>query len=242
MMTNKTLSVLIAAAALSFGQGQPAEAPAETIWTTVEIGGEARLVKGERSFGLQQYRDIPRGTFMRQFDFRYLKEGNPLRFEFRSMDLFQRDTLFNATVENVNKYKLSFDWQGFARYWSSQNPSLVNEISRGAFVAPDALRGSLQNASESDLARLAGNAVLVAPQTSIRSFRERNLITYTCNLRESLALRLQYMNERRSGNRLWSQGTYTRIGTPAGDTFETPGQELFEPTAYLTNELGAELN
>lgn len=241
-MINKTFSLLIAVAALSFGQEKSPAPSQETISTTVELGGEARLVNGEKSFGFQRDRDVPRGAFIRQLDFRHFTEGNPLRFEFRSIDLLQRDALFNATLESVHKYKLSFDWQGFARFWSNQNPSLLNEVSRGVFVAPEALRGGLQNASDSDLARLAANAVSVAPKVSIRSLRERNFITYTYQLRENLAMRLQYMNERRSGNRLWSQGTYTRIGTPSGDTFETPGQEMFEPTAYRTNEIGAELN
>ncbi len=241
-MTKNTLTVLIAAAVLSFGQEKPAAPASSAISTTVEMGGQARLVDGEKSFGLQQYRDIPRGAFIRKLDFRHLTEGNPLRFEFRSIDLLQRDALFNATLERVWKYKLSFDWQGFARLWSSENPLLLNEVSRGVFAAPDALRGALQSASGSDLVRLAGNAVSVAPQVSIRSFRERNFVTYEYQLRPNLALRVQYMNERRSGNRLWSQGTYNRIGTPTGDTFETPGQEMFEPTAYLTNEIGAELS
>jgi MtrB/PioB family decaheme-associated outer membrane protein len=41
---------------------------------------------------------------------------------------------------------------------------------------------------------------------------------------------------------LFAQGTYNRIGTPIGDTFEIPGQEMFEPTSYDTNEVSAQIS
>ena len=115
-------------------------------------------------------------------------------------------------------------------------------MSRGVFTVPDGLRGAFQNASPATLAGLVNNAINSTPQVSIRSFRERMLVTYAYQVRPSLEVKIQYMNERRSGNRLWSSGSYNRIGTPVGDTFETPGQEIFEPTAYRTNEPGAEVN
>lgn len=210
--------------------------------TAVEVGIEARVVDGNKTFGFQKYRDVPRGAFFRRLDFSWLEEGNPRRFTFRSVDLIQRDQVIGAMFEDVGKHKLQFDWIGWTRFWSNHNPSVLTEVRRGVFTAPAGLRAALELAPETLLPALAFDAAANAPQIEIRSFRERGFVTYTYRLRGDATLRLQYMGERRSGNRLFAQGTYNRIGTSLGDTFETPGQEFFEPTRYRTQEFLAELN
>jgi MtrB/PioB family decaheme-associated outer membrane protein len=116
---------------------------------------------------------------------------------------------------------------------------VLNEVRRGVFVAPLALRESLQ--SSPDFQNLAGDAVRSAPQIEIRALRQRGILSTKFQLEDGLNLRVNFMRERRSGNRLMSQGTYSRISTAAGDRFETPGQDIWEPTAYATTEFGAEL-
>ena len=229
----KRLLILVAIlVGCAFAQDTTAP-PVNPVSTTVEIGGQARLVDGDKTFGIQQYRDVPRGIVMRRLDFQYLTPGNPVRFTFRGFDLFQRDMLFNATLENATKYKLTFDWEGFARNWSSQNPLVYTEASRAVFVAPLASRIALQNASGTAFENLASNLINTSPQTSIRNFRERNTLGFSYNLTDSLTFNLKFLNERKSGHRPWAYGTFG-----SGEL----GAEVPMPTPYMTNELTAGLD
>ncbi|HWQ54588.1 MAG TPA: MtrB/PioB family outer membrane beta-barrel protein [Bryobacteraceae bacterium] len=240
-MKKTLLSVLSLAAAFSQDKPTTPAAPDQPVTMDIEVGGQARAVDGEKSFGLQRYRDIPRGAFVRRFDFSALTEGNPVRFNFRSIDLLQRDQRFTADLEDVGAWDIRFDWWAFSRYWSNHNPNVLTEVSRGVLTAPSALRGALQGAGGS-VVPLAAEAVANAPQYEIRSFRERGIVTASWNLRPGLTLSVNFMRERRTGNRPFAQGTYVRLGMPTGDTFETPGQEMWEPTSYGTTEAGAALD
>jgi hypothetical protein len=211
------------------GQAQERNAAPEPTSTTVEVGAAIRHVDGDKSFGLQRTSDIPRGLILRRFDFRYLEEGKPLRFTFWSYDLLQKDMLFEGALEDALRYKLSFDWQGFARFWSSENPILQTESSRATYTVPLALRTGLQNATGAEFQRLVGNAFATAPQQEIRAFRDRNTVRFSYNLTDSLTFHARYLTERRSGRRPWSYGVF------AG-SFER-GSELPMPTPYLTNEI-----
>lgn len=207
-------------------EARPAPPPTST---TVEIGGATRQVSGDKTFGLEQHRDIPRGLIMRRFDFQYLTQGNPTRFSFWSYDLFQKDMLFQGTLESAMRYKLTFDWQGFARSWSSQNPALYTESSRGVYTVPLGLRTSLQNATGADFQNLARNALDTAPQTGIRALRERNTLNFSYNLTDSLIFSTRFITERRSGHRPWAFGVF------AGALQR--GAELPMPTPFLTNDM-----
>jgi MtrB/PioB family decaheme-associated outer membrane protein len=225
-----------------FGQ-QPSNGEDSRPRVAIEAGAQTRQTEGEKTFGFQMHRDIPQGAFLRTLDYIWLREGSPWRFSFHSTDLTQRDQRFAASLEKPFVHKLDFRWAGFTRYWSNHNPSILQEVSRGSFTAPAALRSSLENTTDNAaLEALVRDAVGSSGQVEIRSFRERSTLTYAYSIVEGLSLKLSVMNERRRGNRLFAEGTYNRIGTPTGDTFETPGQEVFEPTHYQTNELGAELN
>lgn len=208
--------------------------PVNPVSSTVEIGGQARLIDGEKTFGLQQYRDVPRGLVLRNLNFQYLTPGDPVRFTFRGFDMFQRDMLFNATFENATRYKLTFDWEGFTRNWSSQNPMIYNEASRGVFVVPLAARTTLQNSTGAEFERLARNLINTAPQGTIANFRERNTVGFSYNITDALTFNLRYLNERKSGHRPFGYGVF------AG-AFER-GAEVPMPTPYLTNELTAGLD
>ncbi len=210
---------------------------------SIELGAGIRSIDGEKTFGFQQYRVVPPGGFVRSLNFSHLADGNPIRFDFRATDLFQRDQRFAATLEDVGRQKLEFEWWSFSRYWTNRNPSVLSEVSYGRFAASAGLRQSLEAAPDNTaLEALARDAVQNSPEIDIRSFRERKILDYTYNFTDSLGLRLNYLHDQRRGNRLMAQGTYSRIGVALGDTFETPGQEVFEPTRYGTNEFGVDLN
>lgn len=212
-------------------ESKPAPNP---VSTTVEIGGQARLVDGDKSFGLQQFRDVPRGGILRQLNFQVLNQGDPFRFTFRGFDMFQRDMLFNATLESATKWKVTFDWEGFARNWSSQNPMIHNESSLAVYTVPVATRTTLQGLTGTAFQTAARNFINTAPQGSISNFRERNTAAISYNLTDSLTFSLKYLNERKSGHRPWAYGVF------AG-SFER-GAEVPMPTPYLTNELTAALD
>jgi hypothetical protein len=209
-------------------QDQPAASP-WNVPASVEIGVAGRTVDGENTSKFQEYRDVPRGAFLRRFDFSVAQPGNPFRLDFRSLDLGQTDGEAYATVEKWGRYRFTASFWGFQRSWSNHNSSVLKDISRGVFTAPVGLRGAITANPE-----LARDAVLNAPQVEIRSWRERGTFAVNYNLGGNWSTRVAYMIERRAGNRLFTQGTYARIGTPQGDTFETPGQELWAPTAYRT--------
>ena len=229
----KNLLVLIALLS-GWACAQETRPPRNPLSTTVEIGAQVRLVDGSKTFGIEQHRDVPRGAIMRRLDFQYLSEGNPLRFTFRSFDLFQRDMLFNATLENATKFKVTFDWEGFTRNWSSQNPMVSTESSQGVYTAPLSSRIALQKATGTAFQDLARNLINTSPQTTVRNFRERNTAELAYRLSEGLTFSLRYMNERKSGHRPWAYGTF------AG-SFER-GAELPMPTPYVTNEMTAALD
>ncbi len=223
---------------------QPAaEQPAAPDWTvpvTAVVGGSVKTVSGEKSFPFEEYWDIPEGAFIRRFDFSILKLGNPLRFDFWSVDLVQKDQEASALLEDWGRYRLQGSFWGFQRFWSNENPTVPTEISRGVFVVPAGLRLSLEQAP--DPTALARNAVLSSPVVEIRSWRNRAMFAYERDFGRYWTARVGYLFERRKGNRLFSQGTYNRIGTPLGDTFTVPGQEVWEPTPFLTQELMAEVD
>ena len=232
---------LILAAGFCQGQQPPVEAPPPAFTILTETGAQVRSVNGEKTFGLERHAAIPNGFVLRRFDFEALKQASPLRFTFHSLDLGQRDQLFHARLENVGKMKIDFSFAGFQRYWSNRNPLVLTAVESGVYVAPAGLRGALEGASEAALAGIAADAIANAPQLEVRSTRQRGVISGSYNLTGALALGFSFMRERRGGNRLISMGTYNRIGTPLGDRFETPGQELREPTSYGTTEFSAEL-
>src|SRR3990172_3060972 len=68
-----------------------------------EVGVQVRQADGEKTAGFQRYAPIPNGFLLRRFDFEVLREGNPLRFTFSSLDLGQRDQVFGARLENIGK-------------------------------------------------------------------------------------------------------------------------------------------
>lgn len=242
MKTNQIINTFAVLAAILWSQEnvwsqeKPVE-PKQTTEINIEAGGQARQVEGRKSFGFQQYRDIPKGAFLRQLDFRMFTEGKSKLFTFTSNDLIQRDQRFKATLEHIGKQTLSFQFDGFTRFYTNRSPFVLTETSRGVFGASAALKGALESApTNAALEALAADAVANARQIEIRTFRERKTLLYTYQLSEALALRAEYLHDRRTGNRMFAMGTYNRIGTPVGDTFETPGQELYEPTSFGTNE------
>lgn len=212
----------------------------EASWAQLqmEVGGRTRQVEGEKTFGLQRDRDIPQGAFLRQFNIQLYREGQPHIFTLRTTDLGQKDQRLKARFENAGRYKIRFEFFELPRFWSNHNVFALNEVSRGRFVAPASLGLQFESAPDAQVPRLARDLVAVSPQIEIRSFRRRAAITQVFTPREGLEMRLEFMRESRTGRRLFSSGTYNRIGAPAGDTFETPGQELPEPLAYGTTEAG----
>ncbi len=255
--------MFVALAAVAFAQNKPAAAKpeqkkeekkkepvaepepepgVEVAGATVEVGAEAVTVQGEKTFGFQQYRDVPHGAFLRRFDYILRTDGSPLSFTIHAVDLMQADMRVHADGENFGKFDIKLDFEGFSRVWGNHGRSVLSEVQRGVFTVPFGLRTSLENATDAALPGLATDAVNASSQVEVRSMRQRGTITQTYNLKPSLTLRLDFMQERRSGNRPINFGTFIRHGQANGDTFETPGQELWEPTAFGTTEFGAALN
>lgn len=235
------IRILLLGMNLALGVAQAQQAPVEKARPAeveIEAGGETRQVDGEKSFGMQRNRDVPQGAFLRRFDVRLYREGRPYFFTLTTTDLAQHDQRVTATFENVGRYKTTFQLWELPRYWSNRNTFGLNEVSRGRFVAPSALRAQFEGAADTELPGLALGLVAASPRIQIRSFRNRALVTQVFTPREGLEITLDFQRESRSGHRLFSSGTYNRIRTPAGDTFETPGQELPEPLAYATTEAG----
>ncbi len=218
---------------------------------TLEVGVQVTSITGKKDFGFQAYRDVPQGAFIRRFDYDAYHEGSPLQFRFRSQDLMQRDMVFGASFENAGKFRIDLDFWGFSRYWSDRDSSALVQAQPGFLAASNSMRSSLEgtmpalkpgtNCSAWSGCAVAAANVSNAGQLEIRSYRQQGTITQTYELHDGLTLQLHFMQERRSGNRLMSEGTYSRQDTPIGVVFEMPGQELWEPTNYRTRELGAEL-
>src|SRR5574340_274799 len=105
---------LVTVAGFCAAQQSPEVLPSPFTLQT-EVGAQVRQTDGEKTFGFQRYTAIPHGFLLRQFDFNVLKEGNPLRFTFRSLDLGQRDQVFGARLENIGKLTLDFKYSGSQR-------------------------------------------------------------------------------------------------------------------------------
>ncbi len=255
-----TLVLLVAFASVCFAQQKPPdqkpadkpannEAPADTglvpgvntAGITVESGGEATRVTGEKSFIQQEYRDVPKGAVVRRLDLLWLHEGNPLRFRFRSLDLIQRDMTFQANLEDVGRFNIQVDYLGLSRFWGGGGQSVLTEVQRGVFQTSGALRTALETATPGTLGPLARDAINSAPQVDVRSDRQRVTLTQTYNLTKRWTGQLDLLREHRGGHRLSSYGTFIRHPTPQGDVFEVPGIELPEPTDFSITEFGMEL-
>jgi hypothetical protein len=233
-------------------QLQPDEEVGKPPRMTVEMGAQTGSVDGRKPFGFQAYRDIPQGFFVRRFDYWASGEGSPWQFSFVSQDVMQRDMTFNAGLENVGRFRIDLDLWSFSRYWSDRDRSVLVQAQPGLLVVSDAMRATVQATFPglkpgTTCSAWAGCSVMAANvanagESEIRSYRQRGSLTQTYQLREGLTLRLNLMRQRQSGNRLMSEGAYSRQDTPIGVVFEMPGQELAEPTYYRTTEFGAELN
>ena len=229
------------------GEPEPAPAPkgepgVDLPGATVELGVQAVSVEGEKTFGFQQYRDVPKGAVVRRLDYLWRTDGTPLSFGFTSLDLMQRDMRVHANLESAGKFQIQAGFDGFSRFWGNHGRSVLTEVRRGVFTVPVGLRTALENATDAAIPGLATEAVNSSPQVEVRSFRERFTVMQKYRLKAGLTLRLDFSQERRSGNRPIAFGTFIRHGSPVGDSFETPGQELWEPTAYGTTEFRAALD
>src|ERR1041385_7713795 len=107
---------------------------------TVEVGVQAVTVDGEKTFGFQQYRDVPQGAFLRSFDYFHVTDGKPFRFSIHALDVIQRDMLIHADVENAARFHIQANYEGISRFWGNHGRSVLTEVQRGVFVAPLALR------------------------------------------------------------------------------------------------------
>jgi hypothetical protein len=218
----------------------------------LETGAEATSVQGKKSFGFQAYRDVPQGPVINRFDYRLIREGNPLGFTFRSTDLLQRDMVFDGVLEDVGRFKIDLNFDSFSRYWSNRDQTTLVQSQPGFLAVSDAMRSAVEASMASltpgtTCAAWSGCAIVGANvansgQTEVRAYRQRGTVTQTYQLHDGLTLELNFMRERRSGDRLMSEGAYSRQDTPIGVVFEMPGQELWEPTDYRTTEFGAGLH
>ncbi len=211
-------------------------------WLQVEFGGEIRQVDGDHASRFEMHRHIPGNALLRRFDLRVEREGTPGRFTITGRNAGYRDQSFEARFERSSKLRLFFTWDQFTRSWAYNTQSVLTETSPGVFTAPPGLPARLQAATIGDVPALAASAVKDTEFRKIRNLRERAGAGLVYTPVENLNLRLSFSTERRRGQRIASVGTYVRLGTPTGDTFEVLGQELAEPTEYRTTQFNAGLD
>ena len=204
----------------------------------VELGGEIRATTGDRASKLEEHRDIPKGVILKSFELRLEDANRPYRFDVRGLDLTQRDQKATVGFDWYRGMKVRFVWDQLPNFSARGVQSLLNEVKANTYVVPDLIQQTLEATPDADLAPIMLDLLRSAPRSDLRLQRNTGTFTTVYTPAPHWELRASAERQIHSGQRRISIGTYDRIGTPTGDTFRTPGQEMAERLEQTTTMVG----
>lgn len=208
---------------------------------TVEVGGEysGTTSESDHTSKFEEHRDIPKDLILPRFELVVEDDNRPFRFALQGTDLMQRDQKATARFDWYGRLKTRFTWDQLPNFGARGVQSVHSEVAPNLFLVPDSIQQTLQATADADLGPVVGNLVLSTPRSDLRVQRKTGTFFGTFTPTPNWELRFNAERQAHSGQRRISVGTYDRIGTPTGDTFRTPGQEMSERLDRTTTILEA---
>ena len=190
----------------------------------IEFG--IRQLYGDRSSSkFNEYRDIPQGFFIQNFETDLHNLFNNRFFlNFQGRDTSENDQTYLVGLGMHRKYRLELRWDQTPHVFTTTAKSFFLESSPGVFTAPSALR-SLLVSQPSNLEAVLDSARLL--DMSLR--RDLGAGTFTYTPASDWSLQVGYSREKQVGHRPF--GTTTNSFT---NTLEMP-----EPIDYRTHQVKA---
>lgn len=182
--------------------------------------GLRQFVGDRASSKFSEYRDLPKGFFIKRFDFRLNSLfGGKHYFSYRSRETLEKDQTHLVTFGMYGKYQGQFLWDQTPHYFSNTVRFLYNETAPGVYTLPLATRARLQTTPADFSSFLAG-----AQPFNPRLRRDSGLGNFVYTPNGDWTFRFSYSREKQTGTR------------PFGTTTNgfTNGVELPEPIDYRT--------
>jgi MtrB/PioB family decaheme-associated outer membrane protein len=213
-MSRASLCLLASIALLPALDVRAEDPPAETLETygNLTVGGGS--VSGlDESSKYQEYREIPNGFFLSNFDFGLKKSD--WTFDLNAIDLLQEDQRIVATAKNAGGLRLIVGYDQTPVWFSNTSATLFANAGGGRMLFPEPLRQQLESTSPpGSVGPLLGSGLAAAqPFVDLRYRRD----TTFADLRwptplEGLTLRAGFNHERRSGTHPQTVSTNFSVG------------------------------
>jgi MtrB/PioB family decaheme-associated outer membrane protein len=226
---------------------EPAKpAPPQNWHIFTEFGVSGFDLDGALPGKFQEYRDVPRGFFLRALDLSYLDKDSPYIAWMRARDVREKDQRIEAEVWRVGLFRTELYWDEIPRFYS-RSPTLEQLTGPGVLQVSPAIRASFQGAVDGQPPQnippsffdLVRGELAVAPRVDVGFRRETGSFRQSVSPSDSLELHVGALHIHKSGSRPVGTGTFARqaIG-PAGDgIWEALGVELPVPIDDRTDSL-----
>lgn len=146
----KKISIFIIASGIVFGlAARPVSAQEKTDKDDAKVQGKAvsglNFLKDEKeSSKFFEYRDVPRGVFLRSFDLN-VEKGNSF-FILNGKNVRQADSRYDISAGSYGTFRADFTWDEIPHRFSFSGKTLYTESKPGVYVLPDGLQTLIQNA------------------------------------------------------------------------------------------------
>jgi MtrB/PioB family decaheme-associated outer membrane protein len=211
-----------------------------------EFGVSTYDLDGALPGKFQEYRDVPRGFFLRALDLTFVDKDSPYIAWLRARDVREQDQRIEAEVWRVGLFRTQVSWDEIPRFYS-RSPTLEQVTGPGILQVSPAIRAAFQGAVDGQPPQnvppsffdLVRSELAVAPRVDVGFRRETGSFRQSVSPADGLELHFGALHIHKSGSRPVGTGTFARqaIG-PAGDgIWEALGVELPAPIDDRTDSL-----
>jgi MtrB/PioB family decaheme-associated outer membrane protein len=202
-----------------------------------EIGGQFRDVSGERPSKFEEFRKVREGFLFRRFKVISNPHSTPSFFRLVGREPSERDQHYKLDVGKYGAYRATIEWSGLPYLYSRGIRSPFGSTGPGILTIPDSVQQAFQNAPNANLPAAVQSFIANTPTSQLRVQRQTLDYTQSLNLTDSWNIRFRITDQKRYGTKPLGTGSYERIGTATGDTFNVLSIELPESVDTRTTQI-----
>ncbi len=225
------LALLAALAAVRAQDPETGGEAASEEQTSGSVTIEAQAVDGRNeSSKLQEYREVPNGFYLGQFDFAWAKKDWSIDLE--AVDLMQDDERIKASFGRYGKFRIELGYDQTPKWFSNTARTLFTESDEGNLILPPPMRDDLQALGSPAAGPQLARYLVGAHPVDLRYRRDTATVAAEWTVKNRVTLGGSYSNERRDGVRpltlatYFSAGDITEFAAPVDFTTETGAVRL----------------
>ncbi|MBI3651938.1 MAG: MtrB/PioB family decaheme-associated outer membrane protein [Acidobacteria bacterium] len=201
-----------------------------------EIGGQLREVSGERPSKFEQFRKVREGVLFRRFKVVANPQNAPSYFRLLGREPSELDQHYRLEMGKYSAFRTTVEWNGLPYLYANGIRSSFGSSAPGILTVANSVRQSFQTLPSADLPNAVQSFIASRATSRLRVQRQTFDFTQSLNLTDSWSIRFRLWDQKRYGAKPLGTGSYERVGTPVGDTFNVLAIELPESVDTRTTQ------